>query len=349
MSSDNPKIWIATVTYGDRTHLLEEVLDAIDSLENGAAIATVLIVDNGTPPRSRARIEAFTYSRPRVKVLRSDTNLGSAGGYSLALEAALSSDADYVWLLDDDNRPERDALTHLLSAASRTPGAALLSLRTDRPQLVSLAEGNASPSTFGRYGSFMGFSVVDVPAKIRRPTGSGESSGPHARDERILPQVPFAPYGGIFAARRSLASIGLPRKDLYLYGDDHEYTHRLTRAGTPILLVPESRLIDIDRSWHRRASTGDYFVSKHLRIEPSAETLTRLFYYTRNRAFFESRTLHPGVLYAINAAAYLALLVLLAILGSVWRGSSGPLKCYVTIARGAIAGWIGRLGKLDGA
>lgn len=339
-------VTVVTVTYGDRMHLLEQVLEAVGALDRNDAITSVLVVDNGTPPQTRERLRALAATCPRLRVLRSGSNLGSAGGYALGLSEAFTSDATHVWLIDDDNRPEPDALVRLLEAAREHPKAALLALRTDRPQLIALAEGTADTSVFGRPNSFLGFSVTSLPSKIRArfcPTGA-----PTRSTRSRHPVIPFAPYGGLFAPRQILAAIGLPRTDFYLYGDDHEYTFRLTQNGISILLVPLSRLVDVDRSWNQDVSSSSTFISPYLRRHLDGMTLRRLYFYVRNRAYFETRMLSSGPEYWLNVAFYLSLLCFTALVGSVVTLSLSPIRSLLTVLRGAGDGFLGRLGPRQG-
>ena len=50
-------------------------------------------------------------NQERLKVIYLDENTGSAGGYKLGLEEAYKcNECEFIWLLDDDNKPQKDSL-----------------------------------------------------------------------------------------------------------------------------------------------------------------------------------------------------------------------------------------------
>lgn len=69
-------------------------------LADGFAAASILVVDNGSTDGSLARMaEALG---PSVPILRSDSNLGFAGGCNLGIRRALGEGAAWVLLLNND-------------------------------------------------------------------------------------------------------------------------------------------------------------------------------------------------------------------------------------------------------
>jgi len=77
----------------------------------GALVRRVLVVDNaGVPPVS------LSGAALPVEVVRTDRNLGPAGGWAVALRHFLEEmDESYAWLLDDDVVPRPGCLTLLHS------------------------------------------------------------------------------------------------------------------------------------------------------------------------------------------------------------------------------------------
>jgi GT2 family glycosyltransferase len=91
-----------TVTYGNRFHLLSQVVDR--ALAEG--VAKVIVVDNNSAPESRDKLKAYEkeLGSNKIKVLYLDDNYGSAGGFKRGLEEAYNDpDCEYILTLDDDN------------------------------------------------------------------------------------------------------------------------------------------------------------------------------------------------------------------------------------------------------
>ncbi|MHA7207462.1 glycosyltransferase [Arthrobacter sp. MDT1-65] len=105
---------VAAVTY-DRHEELAQLLASL--AVQSAPIARVALVDSGTRPAT-AVVDAATAAGGAIHYLRSEANLGGAGGFAFAILAALATGARWIWLMDDDGHPEDErCLAELLRAA----------------------------------------------------------------------------------------------------------------------------------------------------------------------------------------------------------------------------------------
>jgi glycosyltransferase involved in cell wall biosynthesis len=321
------------------------VIDALSTLQEAERITEIIVVDNGSSEATQAYLCELERRDSRVRVVHFEKNMGSAAGFKAGLEAAIRADCDYIWLLDDDNRPERKALSVLLEAADSQQDCALLSLRSDRQAYIEYAEDGDIEKAFGRRHNFLGFSWQDTFKKFNF-SGFKPAPAPKAERSRRRLVVPYAPYGGLFAKRSHLQRIGLPREDFYLYEDDREYTSRLTAAHVPIYLIPASILRDIDLSWYMQAQ-GGYFLSPYVLLTPEREKRRRLYYGVRNRVYLEKRAASRNLLeYHCNMLLYLGGLGLASLTGSALHRSLNPLASYQVVLRAVKHGYTGHLGKI---
>lgn len=315
-----------TVTYGNRFALLEQVLTAL--LQTN--IGHIIVVDNASETASQQALYSFleNHAHDHLTVLTMPQNLGSAGGYKAGIEAALEADCDFVWLLDDDNVPAEDAFHHLQNAyaklLSQYSQFALCALRDDRANLKAWAQG--VPTAITRPSSVLGFHLLDIPAKLLAPL--------HKKTPCTLCPLPFAPYGGMLLPRNVVDTIGTPDARFYLYSDDYEYTYRITKQGGEIFLVPASRIIDVDTSWHVRKKKTRAL--QQLFITPSDE---RIFYATRN-AIYWTKHVRQGspIWYTLNI-----MLVRLGI--AVEALLAGDVKRWRLLEKAIREGARGTLGK----
>lgn len=295
---------VVTVTYGDRFHLLQDVVGA--AFEAGAG--TVVVVDNGAASASRTGIDSMQQAwGERLEVVRLAGNLGSAGGFKAGLERARRrTECEFIWLLDDDNAPRPDALLRLWHAygmLGADPGNALLSLRRNQKEQVLAATCgvpvNVAPN------SFLGFHLKHVPAKLRRRLAHAESGEEPVRFP--LASIGYAPYGGFFFHRDWLDRVGLPDERLYLYGDDHEFSLRFVRAGGRIYLCAASEVVDLETSWlHKPVASRPW-------MSPGADE-RRIYYGLRNRVHLEKAFTTSRFAYWVNACAYLGFLLVVGLL-----------------------------------
>lgn len=326
----DPSVAVVTVTYGDRGSYLMEVLAALQSIDDADRIEVIIVVDNGASADTRRLLAAHTDDR--VAVVERPENSGSAEGYAAGIARATTEDVDFVWLLDDDNRPEQRALAELVNHAGRKDGdVALQSLRPSYDRVARFASSGGgmpvyeAPDTFGSY-------VRRLLGRFGLSTRRGGSR-----------ELPFATFGGFFASRDAFLAAGLPRADFVMYADDTEYTHRFRKNGTPIRLVPESVVIDIDRAWWRADGESMSPVA-HLSVQ-SPEELRRMYYTIRNSVYFESTERVTNRLrYRMILAAKHAALGVMALVACVRHRSLQPLRAFRTYLQATADGLAGRLG-----
>ena len=109
--------------------------------------AEVLVVDMASSPPVDAALGQDT-GIP-VRVLRSDENLGPAGGWALAFAEFLETPHSYAWVMDDDMVPELDCLEQLWLKAAK---------HDEPPFVFPLAEQR--DGSLQRWGSWCGFLVA---------------------------------------------------------------------------------------------------------------------------------------------------------------------------------------------
>ncbi len=107
----------------------------------------LVVVDNAsTPPVVAGALPAGGIP---VRVLRSEVNLGPAGGWAIALRDLLAGDVGHAWLMDDDIVPEPDCLGTLWAAVREDPTSAFVLPVSIQPD-----------GAVGRWGSWCGFLIA---------------------------------------------------------------------------------------------------------------------------------------------------------------------------------------------
>ena len=315
-----------SVTYAGRKALLTQVVAAAQS-EN---VSRMVVVDNGAtwPVKQQLTAEFEEF----VDVVEMGRNTGSAGGFAAGIGRALELGAEYVWLLDDDNRPETGCLEVLLDALGQPrPGDETGLFAVQASRSAHRASTESSPSAHARKNGFLGFHLADMARKLSRLTPWGKS---HIQGEKTLAfDVPVAPYGGLLLPRSTVEAIGLPREDFILYADDLEYTYRITEKGGRISRVRNALVEDLERSW----DSGDQSRSS-FGILLSEGSDTQAFYGVRNRIYFEANSLRTNrPLFYANAGMQLAILGVLALLLGKWS----RFRLVLAAARDGLAGRLG--------
>ncbi|MBC2606285.1 glycosyltransferase [Pelagicoccus albus] len=298
-------VTVVTVTYGNRVHLLEQVVDScyVEGVDR------IIIVANGVTDDVVTVLDKLVgKSRVPVRLELLEENIGSAGGFSKGLRIFSDEVGEgCVWLLDDDNVPACGSLSELKAFGRKLAGldggsecSALLSYRPDRQMYAqAVLEGDES-IVIGPVDGFLGFSIFDRLKYSKRHLDLSKFDGNGS--------VAVAPYGGLFLTCSSLNRVGLPDERFYLYVDDHEWTYRLRKLGK-ILLVGSSRVEDVEQSWNVHEENWNFV--KRLSKAPAF----RLYYSTRNRVYFELNFLvNSRVRYYLNVICVSMLFVAYSVL-----------------------------------
>lgn len=301
---DAAQVTCITVTYGERRDLLRQVLDALPA----QGVGKVVVVDNGA--RWPVKAELTAAYGDLVDVVEMGLNTGSAPGFAAGMQRALDLGAEYLWLLDDDNRPEPGCLSALLHAyaglRAQCPADRLAVLAFRPEHQADVAAGVPLRYVNPRRNSFRGFHVLDVPYKIWRRTPWGRPRVRGGLPAQVVLHV--APYSGLLFHRAVVERCGLPRADFVLYSDDHELSFRITHAGGQIVLVTSGQLRDMESSWNVHGVHTDSF---SILLHQGSDF--RAYYTTRNGTYFEThaQVQNPWV-YALNRGVYLTILSILA-------------------------------------
>ncbi len=243
-------IAVAAVTF-DRPRELAVLLNAINN--QTAAVRSICLVDSGTVP---ARDVAEAHQN--VDYVRSEANLGGAGGFSLAILKAVATGADWTWMMDDDAEPaDPECLATLVREAEARGLEAVVPL--------VVAPGHPDRLSF--------FFRLD---------------GKVTHDRAEVEKIGFLPNDGHFfngALIRSdvFFTVGLPDMRLFIRGDEVDFTIRLRKAGIRFGTVTTTAITHP----HAFAETKHVYGARWHVIVP--ESAFKRYFYYRNRGYLIRR------------------------------------------------------------
>ena len=310
---------ILTVTYGNREKYVKRLVEAAQVLPN---VKRIIIVWNGNRP-----LEQDFFMKNLIHNVYMDTNTGSATAYSKGIETFLTKyqSLDYLWMLDDDNLPKTHSLESLLEDYRTDDGSSVYNaFRIDRTELKQRGYQRYEPN------SFFEFSIA---SKIRNKFFDLKKA--KTKDKRFI-TCETVPYGGLLLPVGLVRTIGLPKKEMYLYSDDNEYTYRLTKQGLIIKTDTEAHIVDMEESWYRKTSKPMFETVFH------TDKLFNAVYTIRNRVFFEKNNImHQKFGYLSNIIIYLIYVAVFY----MPKNKSG-IKRFKMIVRLISMGWRGELGVI---
>jgi GT2 family glycosyltransferase len=260
----NTKVFAVVLTY-NRPALLEECLMAVTTQTRPCDL--LIIIDNASTDGTVARLLEKWSDRAKVHVL--SRNIGAAGGFSAGLRIAYAEGADFIWVMDDDLIPSPDALEKLMAA-----DATLRAVEKSYAYLVSCPRTPEGEVT----------NVPDIHPLLNR---DGYAAWPELLEHGLIP-VARAAFTSILLPRRCLEIHGLPIRQMFIWGEDTEFTMRVTRDipgfAVGASIVRHSRSIagrarietetdPVRIGYHRHMTRNEIYISR--RYYSLARTLVR--------------------------------------------------------------------------
>lgn len=243
----NGSVAVAVLTH-NRPRELAELLTALQ--EQTRPVGTVVVVDNGT---EAPELDRFT-GRLDIRYVKSEANLGGAGGFSLAILTALSTGADWVWIMDDDARPESPTTLEVMldEAAAR--------------ELSAISPIIVSPEDEAK---------LSFPFRV---------DGKLTYDRATVSHQPFWPghallFNGLLIRSEAVFEIGLPDLKLFIRGDEVDYLLRLRRAGLRFGTLSAAAFVH-PTGW---AEVAPIINNRYHILIP--ETEFKRYYFFRNRGY----------------------------------------------------------------
>lgn len=228
----------------------DDTLRCVESLRQSTYRNQFLVVvDNGSGDEAWEMLERGIGPAP---IIRSDDNLGYAGGNNLGIRHALDRDADYLWILNPDTLVEPESLEHLVRTMSRFPEAGIVGSR-----LVREDDGTTVLFNGGTIDWEQGGKPV-LP----------DMGKPEKEAATTVTSIDYASGASMLVRRQLFDEIGLLPEHYFLYFEETDFNVRAGRAGWKVLLEPRSRVLHFRRSW--AAVPAPYYV----------------YYFVRNRLLF---------------------------------------------------------------
>lgn len=219
----------AIVVTFNRKQLLLECLNAL--INQSQSLKAIYIVDNASTDGTIDSLKEKGYVTSnndvlvngiRINYIRLEENTGGAGGFYTGMQEAAKQNYDWLWIMDDDAIPYRDALENLLSNNIANDVVALSS---------KVIDSNGEIQLFHR-GNF----------NYNNMFPHLQSALPEKEYSRKVMEIDFASFVGIMVKSSIIKEIGLPNKEFFIHNDDLEYSIRLREKGK-ILLVPGSTIL----------------------------------------------------------------------------------------------------------
>ncbi|PTM21422.1 glycosyltransferase [Lactobacillus sp. PFC-70] len=199
---NNLSITAIVVTY-NRLNLLKECIDALK--KQTRVVDRILIINNNSTDGTTNFLKSL--HDESIVVCNLAKNIGGAAGFSYGVEKAFSLGTDYIWIMDDDTIPDPCALEAMADKAKE--------LKDDFGFLCSNVRWKDGSAT-------------NIP--------SVGSAWPDKSLKQLI-QVETATFVSVLVSTKVVKRVGIPTAKLFIWGDDTEYTTRISTKYTCYFVI----------------------------------------------------------------------------------------------------------------
>ena len=244
---DYPLVSIISVLYNQ----LDVTIDFLNCVYNLTyPNFEVILVDNASKIDPTDILKS---KFPKVKIIRSDENLGFAGGNNLGIEEAKG---DILFFINNDTEFSGNVLEPMVEELMKSPEIGIIS-----PKVKYFG------TNIIQYGGSGG---------INQFTGRGKTRGIHKVDDgsyNNIDETVLAFGTAMLVPMRIVKEVGMIPEHYFLYYEEHDWCEQIKKAGYRILYFGKVSI------YHKES------------ISVGKKSPLKMYYMTRNRVLFYRRNL----------------------------------------------------------
>lgn len=252
------RIVISIINFNGKDNTLS-CLSSLNEMDMHDMAVEVVVIDNNS--KESFSLGEKKYDRLAVHLIINEKNLGFSGGHNIGIKYALDHDADYVVVLNNDTKADKNLLIELVAAMEADVKIAAASPKIYFTKGTEFHKDAYKERELGHViwyaggmmdwkniiGSHVGVDVVD----------NGEFDEPKVTEFAtgccMILRAPLLKKSGFFDTR------------YFLYYEDSDLQERLRAFGYHMFYVPQAVL------WHNNAASGggsgsplqDYYISRN--------------------------------------------------------------------------------------
>lgn len=200
---------------------LEMLKNCIKALQEQTLSCDIMIINNASTDGTEQYMRLLQKEHKNIRYYNTGKNIGGAGGFSYGMRKAVENGYEYVWIMDDDCFAKKDALEKLIEADRILGGS----------------------SSYG-YLSSLVLWTDGTECKMNRQKKAKKAVKNNKAEKYGLIQVEQSTFVSLLFSTTTIKKIGLPIKEFFIWGDDVEYTRRISiRNRIPCYMVKESKVV----------------------------------------------------------------------------------------------------------
>jgi GT2 family glycosyltransferase len=253
------KVSVITVNF-NQPKLTEDLLQSLSS-KNDYPDTEIIVVDNGSTINP---VPDWINKYPDVCFIRSDENLGFAGGNNIGIKEATGS---YLFLINNDTEITKGLIGRLANTLDTHPEVGMIS-----PKINYFDE----PDTI----QYAGFTEMNFYTARNRCIGQMEMD--RGQYDDTSGPTGFAHGAAMMVRQEAIDRAGLMAEHFFLYYEEMDWCERIKRAGYEVWLEPKALIYHKESmSVGKKSPLKEFFMTRNriLFIRRNATLLPRITFY----------------------------------------------------------------------
>jgi GT2 family glycosyltransferase len=232
---------IITVNY-NQSSVTEQLLSSVAANNTYPAIE-IIVVDNGSKTNS---VPQWQLQYPDVTFIRSDVNLGFAGGNNIALDQATG---DYLFYVNNDTEFTEGLVEALVKVMDQNPEVGMVSPKIryyDQPDTLQ----------------YVGFTPMNY--YTMRNASPGQFEVDKGQYDNTTGPTGYIHGAAMMVRREAIKKAGLMAENFFLYYEEMDWCDRINNAGFDIWVEPRAIIYHKESvSVGRMSGLKEYFMNRN--------------------------------------------------------------------------------------
>ena len=292
------------VTY-NRKELLGINIKSI--LDQTVHFDAIFIIDNCSTDGTYEYLKSEGWlDQELFKYIKTDSNIGGAGGFCVGVEAAFKAGSDWIVLMDDDGKAKNEQTFQILFDAA------------DKFYKEGRCNRKLFVNSLVQQGDLLSFKIGNIYTV---------ADAVKASQNGILEGV-VHPFNGTLISRELVSEIGYPNKDFFIKGDEVDFKQRALDVGAYVVTVVESRYIHPMPKTQERKVLG-------ISVPFFVEAPWKEYYAARNFTYmYKKKGLYKAIAFELIFVKILA----------VFSMQCRKIETIKMVLKGVCDGWKEKLG-----
>ncbi|MCL5435093.1 MAG: glycosyltransferase family 2 protein [Patescibacteria group bacterium] len=252
------KVFISIINFNGNKNTIE-CLKSIDNLNMTGIDLNVVVIDNAS--KEKLELKNNFLKNASLKIILNNKNLGFSGGHNLGINYALSNNAEYILILNNDTILDKNLIYELQSVFDTDSDIGIVSPKIYFAKGFEFHKDRYKKGDLGRILWYAG-GDMDWKNLIGKHVGVDEvDRGQYEKKGK----TDFASGCCMMVKKEVFEKIGKFDERYFLYYEDNDFSQRAKKIGYKIEYAPKAVL------WHKNAGSAggsgsnlqDYYITRN--------------------------------------------------------------------------------------